>query len=66
MPREVLFGEPENPVELEKALGLARGKVLLMEREGGKISRIIFSDDVSWPDPVLKDKLEKAMGRRTK
>lgn len=65
MSRTVKLGHPRNPVQLETALGLARGKVLSMTENGGDIE-VMLDDSVNWPDSVLQDKLEKALGRKVK
>lgn len=54
---------PRNPVELEAALNLPRGKVHLIISKSDGVVEVQLDDSVNWPDAVLKDKLEKALNK---
>ena len=64
--RRVALFTPRSPVEIEEALNLLRGKVLQTTTTPEGEMEVIFDDSVPWPDTVLRDKLERATGRKVR
>ena len=56
-----------NPVDLEAALGLARGKIHSVSlNDRGNVLEVDFDDSVNLPDSTLQSKLETVTGMKVK